>query len=227
VDKAKNLNRRKGAEYFESHHIVPRSLGGSNKNDNRVLLTFKEHFICHHLLTKMCEGDSKMKMCYALFNMRRGNKSIKRILSSAQKRISDNSISEYKNRSLNKGKLTVKDKDGKIFHVTKDDPRWISGEVIHISKGLKRNWTQEEVSERYKTRKGRKYSEEESEKRNLTRPEVWNKGKKLSPHTLDTKKKISEANKGRNKPRIECPHCKKVGGIPQMMQWHFDNCKGK
>jgi hypothetical protein len=26
------------------------------------------------------------------------------------------------------------------------------------------------------------------------------------------------------KPKVECPHCSKVGGLPQMKQWHFDNC---
>jgi hypothetical protein len=38
----------------------------------------------------------------------------------------------------NKGKITVKDKDGNIFHTTKEDPRWINGELIAASKGIKR-----------------------------------------------------------------------------------------
>lgn len=24
---------------------------------------------------------------------------------------------------------------------------------------------------------------------------------------------------------VKCPHCDKVGGKPQMIQWHFNNCK--
>jgi hypothetical protein len=52
--------------YSENHHIVPRSLGGSNKKDNIVKLTAKEHFICHRLLVKMVEGRDKMKMSYAI-----------------------------------------------------------------------------------------------------------------------------------------------------------------
>ena len=38
----------------------------------------------------------------------------------------------------NKGMITVKDINGSIFHCTKEDPRWISGELIAASKGVKR-----------------------------------------------------------------------------------------
>ena len=43
----------------------------------------------------------------------------------------------------------------------------------------------------------------------------------------ETKKKQSEALKGKPKEKIECPHCGKIGGVPQMKQHHFDNCKNK
>lgn len=63
-------HRVKGKEiYYESHHIVPRSLGGSNDASNLVLLTAKEHFIAHLLLTKMYEGVEKKKMIYAFWMM--------------------------------------------------------------------------------------------------------------------------------------------------------------
>lgn len=38
----------------EKHHIIPRSIGGDNSKQNLVLLTTREHMICHLLLTKMC-----------------------------------------------------------------------------------------------------------------------------------------------------------------------------
>jgi hypothetical protein len=44
--------------YTESHHILPRSLGGSDEKDNLVDLSAKEHFICHLLLTKMYEKNT-------------------------------------------------------------------------------------------------------------------------------------------------------------------------
>jgi hypothetical protein len=55
--------------YCEKHHIVPKSLGGSNSKDNLVNLTAREHFICHLLLTKMTEGRNKAKMVHALWMM--------------------------------------------------------------------------------------------------------------------------------------------------------------
>lgn len=227
VAKAKSQNRVKGSGvYYESHHIIPSSLGGNNKITNKVLLTFKEHFICHHLLTKMCKGDDKMRMCYAFFNMKRGNKKIKRTLSEVQLRLCRDSISEYKHRSVNKNMVVVKDSSGNNLRVSIDDPRYISGELIPISKGMTRTFSEEEKDILYSTRRGRKYSEEETHKRNLNRKEIWNKGKAgLQIHSDDTKLKMSLKKKGISKPTIQCPHCNKIGGLPQMKQWHFDNCK--
>lgn len=39
--------------YVEQHHILPKSLGGLDNQDNLINLTAKEHFICHLLLTKI------------------------------------------------------------------------------------------------------------------------------------------------------------------------------
>ena len=60
--------------YYESHHIIPKSINPEFKDLtvnawNKVLLTPKEHFICHLLLTKMLTGPGKNKMVYALWTM--------------------------------------------------------------------------------------------------------------------------------------------------------------
>lgn len=51
--------------YTEKHHILPRSLGGSDDPTNLVILTAKEHFVCHLLLPKFTEGLDRHKMIYA------------------------------------------------------------------------------------------------------------------------------------------------------------------
>lgn len=64
IDRARSRNI---LGYTEKHHIIPRSLGGSNDSNNLVALTAKEHFICHLLLTRMTQGQDKNKMVSAVF----------------------------------------------------------------------------------------------------------------------------------------------------------------
>lgn len=51
--------------YIEKHHIMPKSLGGSNEFSNIVALTAREHYIVHHLLVKMTIGNDHRKMIHA------------------------------------------------------------------------------------------------------------------------------------------------------------------
>ena len=60
--------------YKEKHHIIPRSLGGSNLKENLIELTAKEHFICHLLLIKMVNGKDRYRMVYAAMQMTMINK---------------------------------------------------------------------------------------------------------------------------------------------------------
>jgi hypothetical protein len=48
------------------------------------------------------------------------------------------------------------------------------------------------------------------------------KGKTISE---EHKQASSNALKGIQKPKVQCPNCKKIGGKPVMTYWHFDNCK--
>ena len=66
--------------YIEKHHIIPKSLGGSNKKENLVNLSAREHYICHLLLVKMLDcPENKQKMKYALWCMINGFSSDKKI----------------------------------------------------------------------------------------------------------------------------------------------------
>jgi hypothetical protein len=44
--------------YSENHHIIPRSLGGSDDKINLVKLTAREHFVCHLLLSEIYPKDT-------------------------------------------------------------------------------------------------------------------------------------------------------------------------
>jgi len=66
ITKAQSEQRQKGGDvYYECHHILPKCMGGTYANKNLVLLTAREHFVCHWLLTKMTRSEMKAKMYYA------------------------------------------------------------------------------------------------------------------------------------------------------------------
>lgn len=69
--------------YLEKHHIVPKSFGGLDKEDNLVLVSAKEHFILHALLTKMCISTRHtQQMLNAMNRLRQSNKYQERYFSS-------------------------------------------------------------------------------------------------------------------------------------------------
>ena len=59
------VNQDSDGDNMERHHIVPRSLGGTDEIDNLVWLTTREHYIAHLLLTKFTVGQERSKMVYA------------------------------------------------------------------------------------------------------------------------------------------------------------------
>jgi len=80
IQKAKSENRVKlrknqeGYVYYEKHHIIPKCLGGLDDKDNLILLTSKEHYVCHKLLTYIYNGNRKLacafhKMTYGNSNL--------------------------------------------------------------------------------------------------------------------------------------------------------------
>lgn len=65
IEKAKSENRKKGnGIYYENHHIIPKCNGGTNNQDNLVLLTAKEHYICHKLLTYIFSDNIGMTLAF-------------------------------------------------------------------------------------------------------------------------------------------------------------------
>lgn len=70
IKKRQNEILLKEDAYCETHHIIPKSLGGNNSQDNLVNLLPREHFIAHLLLTKMVNSTNDIiRMNWALHRM--------------------------------------------------------------------------------------------------------------------------------------------------------------
>lgn len=65
----RTLSRTREKGKYERHHIIPKSLGGSDNSENLVLLTCREHYLAHYLLCKFTEGEAKKKMIWAFHRM--------------------------------------------------------------------------------------------------------------------------------------------------------------
>ncbi len=66
-DRHKIANKNcKGYVYYEEHHIKPRCIGGLDTKENLVLLTGREHFLCHKLLAYIYDKNVKIIYAYLL-----------------------------------------------------------------------------------------------------------------------------------------------------------------
>ena len=120
-------------------------------------------------------------------------------------------MSEYVKKKVSKrmkGKISVKDVHGNFYQVSRDDPRYLSGELVGVNKGIKPS--KETLTKLSEARKG-------------------NKNRLGIKHSEEMKKIISErtskALKGKKKKVVCCPHCGKSGGEGNMKRYHFNNCK--
>lgn len=60
IDLINNAKHKSYTGYFENHHIIPKSIGGSDEVGNLVLLSAREHFVAHQLLVKIFPKNDKL-----------------------------------------------------------------------------------------------------------------------------------------------------------------------
>lgn len=179
IDRAKSRVLPKDT-YIERHHIIPKSLGGSNSKDNLVKLTAKEHLICHRLLTKITEGTHRQKMVYALWRMMFSSKLHKRYFVTSRTyqkirielaAVTSQRVKNCKLSDEHKLKISLS-KKGKPRIIT---PEWRK-KIVESATGLKRA----------------PYSDEHKQKIRDAQ-----KGKSRGNQTDEHKRKVSESKKGK------------------------------
>ena len=204
--------------YTEIHHIIPKSLGGTNLKNNLVNLTAKEHFVCHRLLTRMTAGAAKRKMVYAQNMMLAKTPDQKRIAVNAN---------TYKQ---------IKEEFSKINPF--NDPAWQLKKGGNARKGVKRSaeaienikasWTPERRANASISSKGRK---------NPRTPEwtekirIANLGKTGKLWSEEAKLHQSLKMKGKPAPwagqKLQCMHCLKILDKGNYTKYHGEKCKIK
>lgn len=157
--KAELRKKTKGGTYYESHHIIPKCLGGTGKttqwntHPNLVLLTAKEHYLCHRLLCILYPNNSQI--AYAFWSM--CNQSSKK---QSRHRPSTKSYEEARTQFSRFKKGTISPLKGtKLSKETKE-------RISNSKLGIKRS---KEVGHQISLRQtGRKLSEEVKKKISIT-----------------------------------------------------------
>ena len=87
ISKSRLENRKKNLGiYYENHHIIPVCIGGSNHKNNLVLLTGREHFVCHWILTKIYKDNEKLAFAFYAFIYRINDKNYRKVHSKIYER---------------------------------------------------------------------------------------------------------------------------------------------
>lgn len=200
--------------YVERHHVVPRSLGGSDHADNLVRLTAREHFVCHWLLTKMYTGEARYKMINAMYIMRADGPYQKRYQSKITSRVYNTLKEEYSKyiSNLNKGRVQPLEENIKQRAAQTGRKRapfsdeWRAN--MSASKQGKNN-----------NRYGVKLEESTLEKMRKKAT-----GRKQSPETIQKK---ADAIRGSKREKKLCPHCGQMIAVNTYTRWHGDQCRSR
>lgn len=201
IQKALERNSTYDSAIHEKHHCLPESLGGKDL----VILSFREHYLCHELLTRFTINKDKMKMCFALhtffhFDYHKPTANKNSILYESHKKLFKESCKE-RIPQTKKQIFTFKNKlTNQIFQGTRNDflkysnitNQEIYNLLIKNSNDIcwhSKNWG------------------------------VFNQKNNCFSYELPRKKKITKM--------ILCEYCNKEHDIRNHSRWHGANCKIK
>ena len=225
---------------YERHHILPRSLNGTDEKSNLIYITPRQHFICHWLLIKIYStGEEHWKMLNALRMMRAENPNQKRYHTKITSRVYERLKLEYaalqsermrgENNPMYQRPVSEEVRKGRSLRARGDNnpaKKPGVGEKIRQSKlGKKRPKFDEEWLANIKAaRQGEKngmYGKKHSEE---TRLKISQRAK-LRKNSVESNLKRAEANRGSKREKIQCPHCRQMIAVNVYPRWHGDRCR--
>jgi hypothetical protein len=226
---------------FERHHIKPRSLGGTDDKENIAFITPREHFICHWLLIKMTTGEEHYKMLNALRMMRAENPGQKRYQTKITSRVYESIKLEYAKLQSEKVRGANNPMYGDKFFRSEEGKQRQREAILGENNGAKQEearqkitnsklgkkrapFTEEWLANMSKSKTGEKNNRWGVEVSESTRQKIGDRirGRKQTP---EEKARRAEANRGKTKPKMLCPHCQQMIAVNTYPRWHGVNCR--
>ena len=225
VERSKN---RLFTDYTETHHILPRCMGGMDCVDNLVELTPEEHYVAHQLLAKMHPHEPKLIFAANMMTVgaRRNNKRYawlkrKAIAALVGRVVSDTTKQKLSTLAIERIRRDGHPRGMKGKHHTAEAKHDMSINRLGENNGMYGHTHSPETIEKMKNRVVSEHT-----KKLISDSKVGDKhpnyGKTMSGVT---KQKISDGV--RNSLSVSCPHCGAIGKKSPMARWHFDNCRLK
>lgn len=238
-----NAKNRILSDYTESHHIQPRSLGGSDDVTNLVDLTPREHFICHWLLVKMTTGKDHHRMLNALRMMRAENQNQQRYKTKITARVYESIKKEYaelqskklqgkgngfygKTHSEEARKRISAANKGRIQPLNEKEKQkaaWVKRKELGIKRAPHPEEYRKERSKQYTGEGNPNYGKTHSAE-TLAKMAEKATGRKQSE---ETKQKKADAVRGSKREKKLCPHCDQHVAVNGYARFHGDKCKLK
>lgn len=188
-------------DYTETHHILPKCMGGTEQQKNLVVVTAREHFILHALLPKFVIGRDKLATLTSHIAMSMNSTTHNR---SSKSKIYESLRKEYSKELSKYMKEHSPFKNPKIHKKTMETRRERGTNIFVTSNPMLNEETKRKKMDAMPDMKGRKcwYNTITKERRqcaNSPDGEGWiNQG-----HLKGVKTKA----KGTTKPRIPCKIC--------------------
>lgn len=234
-------------EYCEAHHIVPRCIGGEDEPSNIIILTAREHYFAHLLLTKIYPDKIGLLTCLKLLSIRNPHHRSRTYSFWRQKIV--------KNMTQH----------GRDLYAQRDGFDSYEQECSVLWEELKKCATKKDVTlleEKYNLTHHRFMSCMKTHASIIGDMKTYNdfKSRLRSEHSKKIRRNITEeqeafrieriresirlyrrptkmfgkdnpmfgVNIWKDKGEVECPHCgKKMNDSPAARRWHFNNCKHK
>jgi hypothetical protein len=188
--------------YYELHHIIPKSSGGTDDKSNLIALTARQHFIAHWILWK-AYGGNLARAFFMMSNFGKYGKVNSKVYASARKDYSEQVSIQM---------------TGKVMPPVSNESRQKMRD-----KKLGRTLSEETKQKLRLVNLGKKRDEEFCRRVSEAKKGIATRGSGYT-QSEETKRKIAESNF--NRPMITCPHCLKTlkdhGGAKR---WHFNNCR--
>jgi hypothetical protein len=193
------------------HHIIPRYAGGSDNASNIVILTIEEHANAHKQLWEMHGKQEDWIAWQGLAKMIDKQQIIKESIklgsSKAGKIAGPKSVKNGRILEMTKlGIIALRNK----FENEQDYKKYFS-DISKKQTGIPKNKLKEYI-----------WITDGENNLKIKKDKIIPKGYKEG-RTKQWKTGYSTDKK----PKIQCPYCKKEGGLPVMKRYHFDNCKQK